>query len=62
MLTCSNQRMNKVVYVYMVSMAFATGMDFSARFQDSVTVRGLHFVRHMGSKLRPFIRKHRVYQ
>ena len=40
--------MNKVVYLYVVSMAFATNMDFSARFQDSVTVRGLHFVRYVG--------------
>ena len=48
MLACSNQHMNKVVCVCMVSMAFATDMDFSARFQDSATVRGLHFVRYMG--------------
>ena len=48
MLTCSNERMNKVVYVYMVSMTFANDMDFSARFQDSVKVCGLPFVRYMG--------------
>ena len=48
MLTCSNQRMNKVVHEYMVSMAFATDMNFPARFQDTVTVHGLHFVRYMG--------------